>query len=194
MRPHSSLAKKSVVAILLWFAILAFYFTLATQLNAFSSLEAYLDRHMSADHKLIAMAIYWLILFAGLLTPFSSATFFVLAVLPVFGPTRTFFLSLTAGISASFIGHFIGSEFQTALSNSFFSAYLGEAQSYISNRSKRTVFVLAFLSRAIPNPLYDVWAYAFGILGTSRITYLVGASFGGSIPLGIICYAGEIFF
>jgi uncharacterized membrane protein YdjX (TVP38/TMEM64 family) len=129
--------------------------------------------------------LFVVVLAVVLMTPLSSASVLVLIAVPVFGPVRTFVGSLAAGGLSAILSYELG-------------AWLGRRRLKLTERVQRTTenvarsavktFVLSATVRAIPNPLYDVWGYAFGLASASRASYLLGSAVGGALPLGLICF------
>jgi uncharacterized membrane protein YdjX (TVP38/TMEM64 family) len=130
--------------------------------------------------------LYVTLLHVSLLAP-GSAAVLVLIALPIFGANTTFVLSLVSGVSASFISHQVGWHILGRVRLPINSQKLLRAKELATGTATRS-WLLAMLTRALPNPLYDVWGYAFGALKIPLHIYLPAATIGGAVSLALICY------
>lgn len=184
-------AKLFAPSIVLWLVAIALYILAFRFITNQSEYKALLTQFVLSDIAWRNYIAYVALLNVALLAP-GSAIALILAVLPVFGPDVTFLLSVLGGVSASIISHQLGWHFAGRLKIGFIQSNLARAREYIT-RSRTRTWVLAMLTRGIPNPLYDTWGYAFGALRIPLTTYLPAATLGGVIAIGLLCYLPSLF-
>lgn len=175
-----------VPAFLAWCVLLALYIVawrFGVQRDAY---QAWVDRELLSGSPWINYTSYFLLLTVALLAP-GSATILILAALPVFGPLATFVLSFLAGVVATAASHQVGWYLRARRSLERPSDRVRRVQSFV-DRYQNKLWLLALLTRAVPNPLYDTWAYAFGFLRLPLSRYLPWAVLGGGLSLAALCF------
>jgi uncharacterized membrane protein YdjX (TVP38/TMEM64 family) len=147
--------------------------------------KAFMTRVLLSQDRWRNYIAFGLLLNFTLLAP-GSATVLILLALPLFGPTTTFLLSLMGGFTATLLAHRLGR---------WFRAFEGEQRwakirrlEDVVTRNRQRTWLLALASRAIPNPLYDVWPFAFGFFLVPLRAYLPPATLGGAFTLSFLCY------
>lgn len=176
---------KTLVTLAVWLGIIVAYRWVYSELGR----SGWSDRlsAMAGDGgtRALALSIYTVLLIVCLLTPFSSAALIVLVALPVFGPEQTFISSIIAGGTSAVLSYWIGKQIRSGPGGVMLKRRLERIKGLVQSRR---ICVIAFACKAIPNPLYDLWGYAFGLARASFAWYLVGSLLGGAIPLGIMCF------
>ena len=185
------LEQKTIITLLLWITLLSLYTVFSSKIldsQYFSSLSVI---EAISNNYFIATACALLLLSVALLIPFSSAALIVLLLLPLLGPSTTFIIGILAGSIASVVSYLAGKHLSDLITHKTFRSKILDARSALDKRPQ-SMWMASFLSRAIPNPLYDVWGYAFGAMGIPMKIYVPASIAGGVIPLAIMCYLPEI--
>ena len=178
--------KRFLVTFVLWTGLLILYVLIQRYLEHLGLFELALAKIQGSGVGFIIAPAYWIIVVFALMTPLSSGTLLVILGLPIFGPQLTFLLAFSAGLVASLLSYILGRHFIT-VSNTKMHQRIIEAEQFLRSRPKQ-LWILAFIVKAIPNPLYDIWGYAFGIVRANLFTYLSASAAGGAIPLALICW------
>ncbi len=184
-----SFARRTMVACVTGLVMIAAYVLLSTWLRSIPAVEAAVVT-LSTVRPALALALLWVVLFACLLLPFSSASLFILLGLDLFGALPVFLTALTAGLVATCATYFIGSELAAIIRWPRLQQAVEEARGFLAPRT-RLVGGLTFLIKAVPNPLYDAWGYACGMARVPFRVYLVAAVAGGLLPLTFLCFGVE---
>lgn len=171
----------------LWcLALVALYVVMLKYVVGSAAYRTMLSETLLSQHQWVNKVGFVILVNAALLAPGSTAVL-VLAAVPVFGPGGTFLLALGGGISATIIGHQLGSWIRSRESRGKRWERVRAAQGLL-RRYERYLWILSFASRAIPNPGYDVWPIAFGFFRVPLMSYLLPAVIGGSLALSALCY------
>lgn len=179
--------KSLIRSLAIWASSVGLYLLLAWWLNKQPYVESLTDRLELSEAGGWAAFLFVVILSVFLLVPLSSGTFLVLLGVDLFGSGFAFILSLTGGVVASIISYWCGRVVQRLLPSLTSPGRLNRALRALTTR-EAALWWSIFLLRAIPNPLYDVWGYAAGILRVKFGAYLAASFLGGSIPVSILCF------
>jgi uncharacterized membrane protein YdjX (TVP38/TMEM64 family) len=162
------------------------YIALASYLQRIPALETALD-DLARQGGVLGITVLWLVLFASLTLPFSSAALFIVLGIDLFGATPVFWTALTAGLAATATTYAVGRGLTGSIRWRRLREPIEEARGYLASRV-RTVGVLTFAIKLVPNPLYDAWGYACGALRVPFRTYFPAAVAGGLVPLCVLCF------
>ena len=174
---------------LIWTASVGFYLWLLSTNAGTQLAAAAADQITTTADRSTAQLVFGVMLTISLMLPFSPASVLVLLGVQIFGPATTFLISFAAGVTSSTLAYWIGRWLGMALPSRP-TAAVQQLDTYI--RRGTLVWWVVFVVRAVPNPLYDAWGYAAGILRLSYVSYLTASALGGSIPLAILCAAGAL--
>lgn len=187
--PARSLGLRSLAVVLPGLAMVGAYLFIGTYLKGIPVVEESLEA-VSGSGTFPGLILLWLVLFASLVLPFSSAALFILLGLDLFGAGAVFATAFTAGLAATATTYAIGRGLGDLVRRSSFHERVEEARRYLEPRTAM-VGLLTFLIKSAPNPLYDAWGYACGILRIPFPVYFGAAVAGGVIPLSLLCFGLE---
>jgi membrane protein YqaA with SNARE-associated domain len=170
--------------------MIAAYVFVASHLGSLPAVES-LVADLADEGRLPGIPILWIILFAALILPFSSAALFIVLALDLFGAVPVFWTAFTAGLAATATTYAIGRFAGGLVRSPRLQEPIAEASAALAKR-RRMVGLLTFVVRAVPNPLYDAWGYACGILRVPFLLYFPAAVAGGLVPLTVLCFGLEL--
>jgi uncharacterized membrane protein YdjX (TVP38/TMEM64 family) len=167
-------------------ALVAMYVAVMRYVVGPEDYRSFMSRALLSSSVWTNYAVFCLLISLALLLP-GSAAVLILAALPVWGPSATFVLAFVGGLSATVLAHQLGWWLRSRDRDGRRWTKVQAVHVFLTQHERR-IWMLAFATRAIPNPFYDVWAYAFGFFRVPLRTYLPPATLGGAIALAVLCY------